>query len=178
MKAYTDTIRAARFWWPLVILWTLTALLCAPLQAQSSDHRKNVRFEHISLEDGLSQAFVACTLQDRDGFMWFGTQEGLNRYDGYTFKVFSYDPEDPNSLSNNFVKAIYQDRDGMIWVGTDGGGLNLYDPLTESFTVFRNDPEDPRSLSHDRVRAIVEDPDKPDTWSHSAMSSVPARVAQ
>jgi PAS domain S-box-containing protein len=121
------------------------------------DHRKNVRFEHISLEDGLSQAFVACTLQDRDGFMWFGTQEGLNRYDGYTFKVFSYDPEDPKSLSNNFVKTIYQDSMGMIWVGTDGGGLNLYDPLTESFEAFRHDPDDPSSLSHDRVRAIVED---------------------
>ena len=160
MKAYSRTLPAAEsipagLWWTLVILRTLTLLLVAPLKGQAvHDHRKNVRFEHISLEDGLSQAFVACTLQDRDGFMWFGTQEGLNRYDGYTFKVFSYDPEDPKSLSNNFVKTIYQDSMGMIWVGTDGGGLNLYDPLTESFEAFRHDPDDPSSLSHDRVRAI------------------------
>ncbi|MGB5161417.1 MAG: two-component regulator propeller domain-containing protein [Thermoanaerobaculia bacterium] len=167
MKAYSSSRQAAGsspaiLWRPLVICWAITLCLVAssarPSSALSeSDHRKNVRFEHVSLEDGLSQAFVACTLQDRDGFMWFGTQEGLNRYDGYDFKVFSYDPEDPTSLSNNFVKTIYEDRNGLIWVGTDGGGVNRYNPLTESFKSFRHDPDDSTSLSHDRVRAITED---------------------
>ncbi len=162
MTAHSSTRQSAgaipaRLSKPLVLLCATALFLSASAARPSADQRKNVRFEHVSLEEGLSQAFVASTLQDRDGFMWFGTQEGLNRYDGYDFKIFSYDPEDPTSLSNNFVKTIYEDRNGVIWVGTDGGGVNLYNPLTESFDSFRHDPEDATSLSHDRVRAITED---------------------
>jgi len=140
-----------------VLLCATALFLSASAARPSADQRKNVRFEHVSLEEGLSQAFVASTLQDRDGFMWFGTQEGLNRYDGYDFKIFSYDPEDPTSLSNNFVKTIYEDRNEVIWVGTDGGGVNLYNPLTESFDSFRHDPEDPDSLASDTIWAICQD---------------------
>ena len=77
-----------------------------------------VRFERFSLEDGLSQNSVLAMLQDRQGFLWFGTQEGLNRYDGYTFTTFKHDPDDPNSLSMNSILALYEDREGILWNGT------------------------------------------------------------
>jgi len=117
---------------------------------------RNLRFEHLSLEKGLSQSHVNCILQDRHGFLWLGTQDGLNRYDGYRFRVFKHDARDPGSLANNTVWALLEDRDGTLWVGTDGGGLARWDPAAEAFVHHRHDRANPRSLSGDRVRAIVE----------------------
>jgi signal transduction histidine kinase/ligand-binding sensor domain-containing protein len=118
---------------------------------------QDLRFEHLTSEQGLSSNRVNCVFRDSRGFMWFGTFDGLNRYDGYEFKVFRHDPSDEHSLSANLVVALYQDRDGFLWVGTSGGGLNRYDPLTEQFTHFRHDPADPNSLSSDNVFALMED---------------------
>jgi PAS domain S-box-containing protein len=118
---------------------------------------KNIKFQHIAREQGLSQAFVTSILQDREGFMWFGTQEGLNRYDGYRFTTFTHRTDDPGSLSHDTVKTLLEDRRGVLWVGTDGGGLSRFNPADSSFTHFRHDPDDPGSLSNDRVRALLED---------------------
>ena len=89
---------------------------------------RNVRFQRISSQHGLSQAFAICGFQDRQGFMWFGTQEGLNRYDGYDFVAFTADADDPGSLSHGSIKAIAEDDGGVMWIGTDGGGLNRFPP--------------------------------------------------
>src|SRR5579863_3885267 len=86
-----------------------------------------LKFSHIGTEVGLSQNNVTCILRDRQGFMWFGTRDGLNRYDGYDFDVYKNNPEDSLSLSNNFVTSIMEDGKGDIWVGTWGGGLNRFD---------------------------------------------------
>ncbi len=102
---------------------------------------KTIRFEHISLDRGLSQSVVLAILQDQQGFLWFGTQEGLNRYDGYEFIVYKNDPSDPYSISNSFVQALYEDDDGILWIGTFGGGLNRFDPRTEKFTAYYPDNE-------------------------------------
>jgi PAS domain S-box-containing protein len=118
----------------------------------------NVKFEHLTDAHGLSQNAVFCILQDRKGFMWLGAQDGLNRYDGYTFKVFRHDPDDSTSISDNFVTAIYEDHQGVLWVGTHAGGLNRFDRFTERFVCYRHDPSNPASLSHDRVNVIAEDP--------------------
>ncbi|HET6253633.1 MAG TPA: two-component regulator propeller domain-containing protein [Puia sp.] len=87
----------------------------------------NLKFAHIGTEAGLSQNNVTCILRDRQGFMWFGTRDGLNRYDGYDFDVYKNIPEDSLSLSSNFVTSIMQDRKGNIWVGTWGGGVDRFD---------------------------------------------------
>ena len=132
----------------------------APLPTASgtpNDLGRQVQFDHLSLEQGLPQSVVQCLLQDQKGFMWFGTQDGLIRYDGYEFKAYRYDPDDPHSLSNSMVMALYEDRQGTLWVGTSGGGLNRFDRQTEHFTHYRNDPDDPASLSHDNVQALGED---------------------
>ena len=88
-----------------------------PVEAQSG---RNIRFERISPEDGLSEAAVHCIIQDRQGFMWFGTQDGLNKFDGYSFSVYRNDPDNPQSLSDNFILSLLPDGSGVLWVGTAG----------------------------------------------------------
>ncbi|RMF68459.1 MAG: GGDEF domain-containing protein [Calditrichaeota bacterium] len=127
---------------------------CGSLQAQAL---YNLRFERITVKDGLSQNSVTAVLQDRQGFLWVGTLDGLNRYDGYEFTVFRYAPADSNSLSANTVWALHEDGDGFIWVATVSGGLNRFDPRTERFKRYLHDPDDPGSISDDRVRAVFED---------------------
>jgi PAS domain S-box-containing protein len=116
-----------------------------------------LRFERFSLEDGLSQNSVLAMLQDQQGYLWFGTQDGLNRYNGYEFTVFKHDSEDPDSLSYSGVISLLQDRAGAIWAGTWGGGLNRYDPVTGRFTRYQHDPDNPGSLANDIVPALFED---------------------
>ena len=135
-----------------VCLWLATGL-AGSLHAR----QQPLSFEHITTEQGLSQNSVNCIFQDRTGFLWIGTQDGLHKYDGYRFTVYRHDPDDPNGLSNNLVHAIYEDQAGMLWVGTDGGGLNRFDRATETFTHFTNDPGNTASLSSDQVTSIYED---------------------
>jgi diguanylate cyclase (GGDEF)-like protein/PAS domain S-box-containing protein len=92
------------------------------------------RFGHLSVEDGLSQSTVQAILQDHVGFLWFGTEEGLNRYDGYAVTVFKHDAKNPGSLPNNRVVALIEDKQNRLWVGTDGG-LSLFDRTTETFAA-------------------------------------------
>ena len=92
----------------------------------TSQPPQNLRFERMGIEDGLSHSAVWKILQDSEGYMWFGTQDGLNRYDGYNFTVYRYDPEDPQSLRNDHISAIYEDRSGVLWVGTQVGWLEKY----------------------------------------------------
>ncbi len=125
--------------------------------AEPSQIPDTVRFEHLSTEDGLSQNTVFTIEQDRQGFLWFGTKVGLNRYDGYGFKTFTHDPYAPDTLSEAFVRVLLEDRSGLLWIGTNLGGLNCFDPVTETFTHYRYDPDDATGLSDDDVRAIFED---------------------
>lgn len=119
--------------------------------------QKNIKLKNISLEEGLSQNSVLSILKDKEGFMWFGTQDGLNKYDGYTFTVYRNDKNKTGSLSHNYVHVIYEDKKGNLWIGTWGGGLNLFDKEKGTFKSFKNDPDNPRSLSHDHVNGIAED---------------------
>jgi signal transduction histidine kinase/ligand-binding sensor domain-containing protein/CheY-like chemotaxis protein len=118
---------------------------------------EDIRFDHLSLEQGLSQSVVLDILQDSQGFIWLGTQDGLNRYDGYEFTVFRHSSEDPHSLSGDFITALDEDDDGIIWIGTNGGGLNSYDRRSGKFTRYVNDTADPTSLSNDQIDDILVD---------------------
>jgi ligand-binding sensor domain-containing protein len=82
-------------------------------------------FSRYSLPEGLSQSVVNCIFQDSKGFMWVGTQNGLNRFDGYSFRVYTYNPADSTSITNNWIYAVAEDKDGNLWIGTKGG-LNKY----------------------------------------------------
>ncbi len=117
----------------------------------------NILFSDISIEEGLSQSIVGCIVQDSRGIMWFGTEDGLNMYDGYGITVMKNIPGDPNSLSYNEILSLLADRQGDLWIGTFHGGLNLYNPLKKEFTRYQHDPNDINSLSHDIVRTVFED---------------------
>ncbi len=114
-------------------------------------------FDHISRNNGLSQSAVFAIAQDQQGFIWFGTQDGLNRYDGYTFKVFKHISGKSNSISDNWVNVLCPDRAGNLWIGTAAGGLNRYDSKTESFLSYQHNDNDTASISSNNVTAIYED---------------------
>ena len=141
---------------PLAFVSTIALTLLLTDHAAAAEAR-SLRFEHLSRESGLSQSFVYTIVQDPQGFMWFGTQEGLNRFDGFEFKVFSHDRDDPASLSDETVRAMIRDRSGTLWIGTDQGGLSRYEPATETFVNYLHDPANPQSIGDNRVRAIFED---------------------
>lgn len=116
-----------------------------------------LNFTRINSSDGLSQNSVQCMLKDKYGFMWFGTQDGLNKYDGYSFTVYRYRRNDPASLPANNITALYQDKDGYIWIGTRIGGLSRYNQKTDSFTNFKEKRGDNSSISSNRITCIYED---------------------
>jgi len=136
----------------IILLATMTyPSLCGQVEAS------NPAFRRISTDDGLSQSVVLCLLQDRRGFMWFGTEDGLNRYDGYSFVTYRHDPGDAHSLSNSYIWSLHEDREGLLWIGTWGGGLSCFDPARNSFARYVHVPEDTTSISHERVTALCED---------------------
>jgi ligand-binding sensor domain-containing protein/DNA-binding CsgD family transcriptional regulator len=143
---------------PCRILVSLLLVACAGMPAGSQTGKgSGITFEQLSLQHGLSQSIVKSIAQDRLGFLYFGTEDGLNRYDGYHFSVIRHDPGNANSLSYNDVSALCIDRRGFIWAGTFNAGLNRYDPASGNVLRFRSDLNDPGSLSHDNVLAIIED---------------------
>jgi len=124
---------------------------------------QEVTFTNITMEDGLSQTTVFCVVQDQQGFMWFGTEDGLNKYDGYNFRIYSNFPYDESSLSNNTVLCLFVDRAGLLWIGTNDGGLNVYDREKDKFISFQLDPEDGNTISGNKVFTIFQD-DKDNIW--------------
>ncbi len=116
-----------------------------------------IQFQKLSIEQGLSQSVVTAMAQDRTGFLWLGTTDGLNRYDGYNFSVYRSSPKDPGSLSDGWITALLADTDGSVWVGTRRGGLNRFEPQTGKFTRYENDPKNEVSLTAGPVTAIYRD---------------------
>lgn len=129
---------------PLLILLSFAAY------GQSS-----VRFDHLTTQDGLSQSTINCMLRDSRGYMWFGTNDGLNRYDGYQFSV--YRPTDSDSaISHNTVLSLVEDQQGNLWIGT-ANGLNYYNVSRNTFTSFFHDPADSHSLVDNRITHVFLD---------------------
>ncbi|MEO6329435.1 MAG: two-component regulator propeller domain-containing protein [Ginsengibacter sp.] len=116
-----------------------------------------VKFDHLQTNDGLSQSNVLCILQDSRGLMWFGTRDGLNKYDGYKFTVYKNDAKDSKSISNNYISGIVEDSKGIIWATTRGGGLNRFDKEKGTFTQFKNDPKNTNTISSDIATSISKD---------------------
>ncbi len=112
-------------------------------------------FQHFTSNDGLSENTVEYICQDKNGLMWFGTSLGLNKYDGYTFKVYRHDPTDSFSISSNQISELICDSRGRLWIGTYGGGLSRYDYLNQCFINYRHKAFHPEQ-GHESVAAIEE----------------------
>ncbi len=135
----------------LILLTTL--LLGVDGEAQTQE----LAFHNLTTSDGLSQSVVNGIACDRQGYMWFATEDGLNRYDGYTIRVYRQDPGKVNSLTDNYIWRLHHSQEGKLWIGTFKGGLNLYDPRRDQFSSYRHNPTDTTSLSNNNVTAVFED---------------------
>lgn len=135
-----------------VSILLVTLVILSPLSGQE----EYVRFRRITINDGLSLSSVYNIYQDSKGFMWFGTEDGLNKFDGQTITVYGTTTDRQNMLANKWIELIYEDKSGMIWLGSRGG-LTKYNPRKGSFTILKNDPGSEASLSNDTVTSIMAD---------------------
>lgn len=117
----------------LILTYFLIGLTNSKAFSQGSN---DYIIKQLKVKDGLSQSSIFSILQDRHGYMWFGTGSGLNKYDGYTFKVYLNNPMDSTSISDNGVSSLYEDHEGYIWAGTSGGVLNRFDRRSETFERY------------------------------------------
>ncbi len=140
-------------------LTTSLVTLCF-IAAFSANAQHRFNFSHLTTKQGLSQSAVMCAFQDHEGFVWLGTQDGLNRFDGYTVKVFKNDPADSSSLADNFIVSIAEDSAGTLWIGTlnTPGIMNRYNRLTESFERIPADMVNLRGCPRSSIHSTYEDP--------------------
>ncbi len=135
----------------------MTAATCLINVTNTSSQIQPLEFEHISVERGLSHSAVNAIIQDSKGFLWVGTRNGLNRYNGYSFTVYERDPRDSSSLLSDQILSLYEDHLGTIWIGTDEGGLYRYNWSRDNFRRYNYDPRNSTSISGNRISALYED---------------------
>ncbi|MFZ2900337.1 MAG: two-component regulator propeller domain-containing protein [Saprospiraceae bacterium] len=136
----------------LICLFILIGTILSGQEAQIGNVRR------YGGEEGLSQSFINCLHRDKTGFVWVGTQDGLNRFDGHSFQPFFHDPGDTLSLSNNYIWCLLEDSRQSLWVGTFGGGLCRFDPATETFRAYHPAPPGSSTLSENSIRSLFEYP--------------------
>jgi ligand-binding sensor domain-containing protein/signal transduction histidine kinase len=140
MKFYKRLLLFLLLWFPAYLLFA----------------QQGIKFNRLTVEDGLSQNNINQIIQDQNGFVWFATNGGLNRFDGIEFKTFIHDRNSDNSISNNIINHLYEDDHGNIWVSTQNG-LNVYNSKNETFSHFKNIINDPHSISHNQVTCVTQD---------------------
>ncbi|HEY2394356.1 MAG TPA: two-component regulator propeller domain-containing protein [Rudaea sp.] len=142
-------------WIGLALASSMAAVAHAP---ESAAQLYTTPYFHVlDISAGLPASHVYKTVQDRDGYMWLGTHDGLARYDGVAFRVYRYDPKDRGSLAGNVASALFVDRDNRVWCGTEESGLNELDAHRGRFAHYRHDDKDGASLSSDDVWSIAQD---------------------
>lgn len=147
---FVNFIHTFRLWLAGTFLLAFMSV-CTPLKGQH-----DFIIQNLKLEKGLSQSSVWAFAQDKKGFIWVGTQDGLNRYDGYKYKVYKHIPFDTSSLSSNFISALATDKSGKIWVGTSLEGLDLFDPKTQKCTHFSVSTPG-RKINSNDIRSLLTD---------------------
>ncbi len=146
MKTRLSLRLRSRIIFSLIVLMSLVSMPPGMLYAKYEE--AEVKFGHLGIEEGLSHASVFAILQDRDGFMWFGTQDGLHKFNGYDFTVYKHEPNDPNSIGTSWITVLHQDAEGIIWVGTEQG-LSRFNRNRDIFIhyLMYPDPDDPADNS-------------------------------
>jgi ligand-binding sensor domain-containing protein/serine phosphatase RsbU (regulator of sigma subunit) len=126
-------------------------------------YAQEYKFKHIGKENGLSQNRVNAILGDKDGFLWFATDDGLNRYNGQSIRVYKNIPGDAKSISDNWINALYVGDDGTLYIGTEEGGLNIYNKFFDTFEYFQFDPKKENSISSNKINCIIQN-DEHSLW--------------
>ncbi|MDJ0837368.1 MAG: two-component regulator propeller domain-containing protein [Acidobacteriota bacterium] len=141
-------------------IWISLLLLPVSQQVEARERRptRSVRFEQIRVDQRIANTKINCMLQDHLGWMWFGTDNGLLRFNGFGFKTWKNTEENPNILTEDKVLCLFEDRDGYIWIGTTNG-LNRYDRRTDSFSHYRPEPQTPGGLPAAELIAVCEGAD-------------------
>jgi diguanylate cyclase (GGDEF)-like protein len=161
-------------------LLTSALFLASPAWSKGEFEARPMRFEHLTLEQGLSQSNVLSILQDSKGQMWFGTENGLNSYDGYDFRTYYRERGNAGSLSSDFVFDVDEDGKGNLWIATNGGGLAVRDASTGEFSSYRHDAEDNASISSNVVRRVLVDAEG-DVWAgtrHGGLNRLDASTSK
>jgi len=135
---------------------SLTLVLISSLFYQINLFAQEIEFKHLTVDNGLSNNKVNCILADRSGFIWFGTEDGLNRFDGYEIKVFRNNPNDNKSISGNGIWSLFEDADGDLWIGTKSGEINRYNPKTAKFESWKVES---KNTNENSVTSIYRDKD-------------------
>jgi signal transduction histidine kinase/ligand-binding sensor domain-containing protein/DNA-binding response OmpR family regulator len=130
------------------------AAICAAHATPPVPEVRPMYFEHLSVRDGLSQSTVMTVLQDSRGFIWLGTESGLDRYDGYSLKAYRRERGNNQALASDYIWKINEDSRGDLWLATSGGGVARWDHNTDRFQQFRHAPDDPQSIGSDTVRTL------------------------
>ena len=134
-----------------------TAALASTVAIPDVPAGQRIEFRRLTIEDGLSQSTINCIVQDGHGFMWFGTQDGLNRYDGYEFRVYEHDAGDPHSLSANWIQNCLRDQRDLLWFVTQDAVLHRYDPALDRFDRYPLDVQDPHRQGAGNIRTVYGD---------------------
>ena len=145
-------------WLPGLLAVTLISIsTLAPVLAQTRPGL--ISFHRIEIPDDVPAHLSSAMVQDAQGLIWIGTQDGLVRYDGYSYKVYQQKSNDATSLGGSYIRSLFVARDGRLWVGSISDGVSVFDPHTEKFTRYRHDAAHSNSLANDRVEAITQDRD-------------------
>jgi len=145
----------------LVAFYSFRRLLLIPFFCiagivQLYGQQKYFKFDHLTIEDGLSSNRVRCIYRDTKDYLWIGTDVGLDRYNSYEVKKYRNDVNQSGTISSDILTCIYEDREDNLWFGTYDG-LNLFNPSTDNFKVFKNNPSDKNSINSNCITGIVED---------------------
>ncbi len=138
-----------------VLLLILTFSFCSFSAYCLTSAEKDVSITTFTIHDGLSGNGITSIFQDSKGFIWVGTEDGLNRYDGYSFKIYRHNLQDSTSISGNHVRCIQEDKDGNLWIGTIGAGLNKWDRETDAFINYSSKSSKQNALPEDNIYSIA-----------------------
>ena len=148
-------------------IFSALSILLAFISTPSLCQQKIVHFEHLTSDNGPSQNSIYCMLKDHYGLMWFGTQGGLNKFDGYKFTVFTHTINDPKSISSNDINGLCEDKEGHIWVSTSHAGVSEYIREKISFDNYQHRLNNPSSLSSNETNLVYADK-RGDVWVGTA----------
>ncbi len=159
MRAQLNSNTGAMLNSAVLLAAAIALLVFPPLAAMASDQHSPMRFEQIDRDDGLSQSNVFSIFQDSRGLMWFATESGLNRYDGYDFEVFKRQRGNAEALVSDYLYDIVEDASGYLWIASNGGGLARMDPQEKTFKTYRHDPTLSKTIASNVIRKLLVDRD-------------------